>query len=70
MVEVLFHLLLMLNDIYQKRFNKDAILVAKNIKELNEVLQKVSFVENSYFNFNQNGLKKREIFSTRLQRIS
>ena len=59
----------MLNDIYQKRFNKDAILVAKNIKELNEVLQKVSFVENSYFNFNQNGLKKREVFSTRLQKI-
>lgn len=62
-------IILMLNNIYQKKFNKDAILVANNLEELKNVLEKVSYVENSYFNFNQNGLKKREIFSTRLQKI-
>lgn len=67
--EVTDEIIKMLNNIYQKRFNTDAILVAKNIEELKEVLEELSFVENSYFNFNQNGLKKREIFSTRLQKI-
>lgn len=59
----------MLNNIYQKKFNKDAILVANNLEELGNILEEVSYIENSYFNFNQNGLKKREIFSTRLQKI-
>ncbi|QEZ88858.1 4Fe-4S dicluster domain-containing protein [Aliarcobacter cibarius] len=58
-----------LNDICQKRYQKDAILVAMNKEELEIALKEVSFIENSYFNFNQEGLKKREIFSHRLQKI-
>ena len=58
-----------LNDIYQKRYQKDAILVAINEDELILALKEVSFVENSYFNFNQDGFKKREVFSHRLQKI-
>ncbi|QKF66695.1 [4Fe-4S] dicluster domain-containing protein [Arcobacter venerupis] len=58
-----------LNDIYQKRFALDAVLVASNEEELALALEKVSFVEDSYFNFNQSGLKKREVFSQRLQKI-
>jgi ferredoxin len=58
-----------LNDIYQKRFGLVAILVASNEEELTLALEKVSFVEDSYFNFNQSGLKKREVFSQRLQKI-
>jgi ferredoxin len=58
-----------LNDIYQKRFGLDAVLVASNEEELSLALEKVSFVEDSYFNFNQSGLKKREVFSQRLQKI-
>ena len=57
------------NDIYQLKYAKDAILVAMNKEELKEALEKVSFVENSYFNFNQDSLKKREIFSHRLQKL-
>ena len=34
-----------------------------NKEELKQALEEVSFIENSYFNFNQNGLKKREVFS-------
>ena len=58
-----------LNDIYQKRYSKDAIIVAMNKEELEEAIKEVSFIENSYFNFNQEGLNKREIFSYRLQKI-
>jgi MinD superfamily P-loop ATPase len=57
------------NDIYQKKYEKDAILVAMNEDELKDALEKVSFIENSYFNFNQDSLKKREIFSHRLQKL-
>ena len=57
------------NDIYQKRYEKNAILVAMNKEELENAIKEVSFVENTYFNFNQESLKKREIFSHRLQKI-
>ena len=57
------------NDIYQRKYQKDGILVAMNKEELEKTLEKVSFVENTYFNFNQEPLKKREIFSHRLQKI-
>ena len=40
-----------------------------NEDELKTALEEVSFVENSYFNFNQDTLKKREIFSHRLQKL-
>jgi ferredoxin len=58
-----------LNDIYQKKYGKDAILIAMNQEELDLALEEVSFIENSSFNFNQDDLKKREIFSHRLQKI-
>ena len=57
------------NDIFQKKYSKDAIIVAMNKDELDAALQEVSFIENSHFNFNQDGLKKREVFSHRLQKI-
>jgi ferredoxin len=58
-----------LNDIYQAKYGKDAIIVAMNEEELQNAINEVSFIENSYFNFNQSGLKKREVFSQRLQKI-
>lgn len=58
-----------LNEIYQKRYQKDAILIAMNPKELQKAVEEISFVEDSYFNFNQETLKKREIFSHRLEKI-
>ena len=57
------------NDIYQKKYQKDAILVAMDKEELEDALNEVTFIEDSYFNFNQNDLKKREAFSQRLQKI-
>ena len=58
-----------LNDKKKKKYQKDAILVAMDEEELEDALNEVSFIENSYFNFNQNELKKREAFSQRLQKI-
>jgi len=57
------------NDIYQKKYGKDAIIIAMNEEELVQALAEVSFVEDSHFNFNQVGLKKREVFSHRLSSI-
>jgi MinD superfamily P-loop ATPase len=58
-----------LNDIYQLKYGKDAIIIAMNEEELKEALEKVSFVENSYFNMPQDNFKKREIFSLRLKNL-
>ena len=58
-----------LNDIYQKRYSIDAIIVAMNPKELEEALEKVVFVDNSRFKTNELGMRKREVFSNRLKHI-
>ncbi len=58
-----------INDIYQAKFQKDAILIAKDEEELKLRLEEVSFVENSYVNYNQQGQRKREIFSSRLEKL-
>jgi len=58
-----------LNQIYQKKYGVDAVLVAMNEKELAEALEKVSFIANSRYTFNEEGAKKREIFAIRLKDI-
>jgi len=58
-----------LNDIYQLKYGKDAIIVASNKTELQEAIDRVSFIENSYFNMAHGDFKKREIFSLRLKHI-
>ena len=57
------------NDIYQKRFGKDCILVAMNEEELQNALEEVSFIEGSYFNIDQTSFAKRETFAARLRHI-
>ncbi|QKF81803.1 4Fe-4S binding protein [Halarcobacter ebronensis] len=58
-----------LNEIYQKKYSKDAVLVATNESELQEAINKVTFVENSFFSFNQQTMRKREAFSYRVSHI-
>jgi len=58
-----------LNDIYQKKYGKDVILVAQDKEQLQEALEKVSFIEDSYYNLAQESFNKREIFSLRLKHI-
>lgn len=56
-----------LNDIYQAKYKKDAIFYVQNENDLEEAMKEISFVENSYYNFNQKEMKKREVFSKRLE---
>jgi len=58
-----------LNDIYQKKYNKTAIYMVENEEELQEALNNVEFIEGSYLNFDQTNMKKREVFSQRLEKI-
>ncbi len=58
-----------LNQIYQKKYGVDAVLIAMNEDELKEALEVVDFVENSRYTFNESGAKKREIFAIRLRNI-
>lgn len=58
-----------LNDIYQKKYGKDCIIIAKDESELKQALKEISFVENSYYNFGQADFNKREIFSVRLEHL-
>ncbi len=58
-----------LNEIYQKKYGKDAVLIASNEDELQKALDEVSFIPNSSFNFNQQDMRKREIFSYRLKNL-
>ncbi|MDD2508874.1 MAG: 4Fe-4S binding protein [Aliarcobacter skirrowii] len=57
------------NDIYFKKYGKVTVYLVSNEEELNDALQKQEVIENSYYNFNQNDMKKREVFSQRLQKI-
>ncbi|RXJ60782.1 4Fe-4S dicluster domain-containing protein [Candidatus Marinarcus aquaticus] len=58
-----------LNQIYKKKYNCKAILVAQNEQELQAALQEVQFVENSRYSINQTTEKKRENFAIRLEKI-
>ncbi len=58
-----------LNQIYQKKYGKDAILLAMTKDELVDALEKVEFIEGSRFTFNEEDSKKREIFAIRLAHI-
>lgn len=58
-----------LNQVYQKKYGVDAILLAMTEKELLLALKKVSLVEDSGFTTNEINMRKREIFSNRLKNI-
>jgi len=55
-----------LNDVYQKKYGFDAILVAMTKEELPAALESANFVDNSRFTFSEPNSNKREIFSLRL----
>lgn len=55
-----------LNQIYQAKYSKDAIIIAMNEEELKVALKDVSFIENSRFTYNQTTERKREVFAIRL----
>lgn len=58
-----------LNEIFEKKYNKKAILLAMNEEELALALEEVSFIENSKYSYNQDNERKREVFAIRLKNI-
>ncbi len=55
-----------LNQIYQAKFQKDAILLAMTEEELVEALDKACFIEGSKYSTNHGDARKREVFAIRL----
>lgn len=58
-----------LNQIYLKKYNKKAILLAMNEEELKDALEEASLIKGSYFTFHEDKSRKREIFAIRLSNI-
>jgi len=58
-----------LNNIFQIKYKKDAVLIAMNKEELKKALKKVDFIKNSFYTVNQEGSRKREIFALRLKHL-
>lgn len=58
-----------LNQVYQKKYGKDAILLAMDEDELRDALEQACFIDGSSFSFNEGSSKKREIFAIRLSHI-
>lgn len=58
-----------LNQIYQAKFQKDAILLAMTEDELKDALDKVDFIEGSRYSTNHGDARKREVFAIRLSAL-
>ena len=58
-----------LNQTYQKKYQKDAILLAMNEDELKDALEIADLIEGSYYTFHEGDARKREIFAIRLANI-
>ncbi|CAD7286330.1 4Fe-4S binding protein [Campylobacter suis] len=56
----------MLNQIYELKFNKTAIFVAKNESELKDMLNKAKLIDGSQKTTSSYALPKREVFAKRL----
>jgi len=58
-----------LNQIYQAKYQKDAIIVAMDPDQLQKALEEVDFIENSKYKLNNMEMNKREQFAIRLSHI-
>ena len=58
-----------LNQIYQAKYSKNAIIIAMNEEELVQALSEVDFIEGSSYSTNHNDARKREIFAIRLSAL-
>ena len=58
-----------LNQVYQAKYQKDAVLLVMNEEELVKALEEVDFIENSKYKLNDMEMSKRELFAIRLSKI-
>jgi len=55
-----------INDIFKKKYNKQAIFICKDEDELKQAITNVVPIKECIYGINEEGLNKREIFSARL----
>ncbi|MFQ6342699.1 4Fe-4S dicluster domain-containing protein [Campylobacter sp. VTCC 70190] len=59
----------LLNTFFERKFGKKAVFIAKDEKELQNVLKEQEFIENLKFDFHNNTLTTRENFAQRMQKM-
>ncbi|TQR30333.1 ferredoxin [Campylobacter sp. MIT 99-7217] len=58
-----------LNAVFERKFNKKAIFLAQDEKELEACLEKLEFIENLCFDYHNNAQTTRESFAHRLKAL-
>jgi ferredoxin len=58
-----------INEIFKRKYNKQAIFVCKNKEELQEAFKNAVSLKECMFDMNEEGMKKREIFTYRLSHL-
>ena len=58
-----------INEIFEKKYGKQAIFVCKDEKQLKQSTLNITPIKECVFGINEDGLKKREIFSARLSHL-
>lgn len=59
----------LINDIFQRKYNKQAIFTCKDEKELESAFNDAQTLSECKYGIHQNGMLKREIFSARLAHL-
>ncbi|GAB6073944.1 4Fe-4S binding protein [Nautilia lithotrophica] len=59
----------LINEITRRKYKKDAVLLAENLEELNDALQKAKIIPEVGYTTNTHNHKKRENFAIRLSHI-
>lgn len=58
-----------INDIFKKKYGKEAIIVCKDENQLKDSMINITPLEECVYGINEDGLRKREIFSARLAHL-
>ena len=58
-----------LNEIFEKKYHKKAIYVCETAQELAQIFEKLESLEECRYGINEEGLRKREVFSARLAHL-
>lgn len=58
-----------INEIFERKYNKKAVFVCENAQELEQAFRDVVAIPECVYGINEEGLRKREIFSARLSHL-
>ena len=58
-----------INEVFKRKYNKQAIFVCEDAKALEAIYSKLESFPECKYGINENGLRKREIFSARLSHL-